>query len=465
MASLAELWQQYQAMPVKSPYYDVEGDLEDRLKRPEVNFRPENMSQWLFEQGYVSPEYYANKQIAMDPTQYINQWMAPGAQPINDPNFGTVYQRPTWEQAQQRGLWSNPSLQNDPLRTEQPYYDPLFGADQALAAGVGYGAANEGGGGLRGVLNENVDWAVPAALAAMGGYAAGGAAGLYGAEAGAGAGAGAGLGEGVGADAYFAGAAPATTTAGEFSLAGGGAAGSPGLAGGTSGLGLATPASGAAPLVETGLGGGAGLAGGATGLGVLGNASATGTTASNTGIGSAAAGTALSRILNGTATTADWVQILGTAGATGLGMFSANQQANTLERLAQENRADRLPYLQASQGYLADPGSYLAGPGQAAMKGTLARLSATHGNPIGSPTAMAISNEAALRDWRDAVTGFGNMGLSGADTRANLGMAGARATGDIYSNLAGGISDIVNPRRSLADLAREYNLSIGGVRV
>src|SRR3990167_1913332 len=170
----------------------------------------------------------------------------------------------------------------------------------------------------------------------------------------------------------------------------------------------------------------------------------------------AGAGTALSRIIDGTGTTADWVSVLGTAGATGLGMFSSNQQANTLERLAAENRADRAPYLAASQSWLADPESYVAGPGAAAMKGTLAGLSAKFGNPIGSPTAMAISNEAALRDWRDAVTGFGNMGLSGADTRANLGIGAAQAQGNIYGNLAGGISEIINPPRSLADLLREY---------
>src|SRR3990167_4525951 len=175
----------------------------------------------------------------------------------------------------------------------------------------------------------------------------------------------------------------------------------------------------------------------------------------------AGAGTALSRIIDGTGTTADWVSVLGTAGATGLEMYSSNQQANTLERLAAENRADRAPYLAASQGWLANPESYVSGPGQAAMKGTLAGLSAKYGNPISSPTALAISSEAALRDWRDAVTGMGNIGVSGADTRANLGMAGAQATGNIWTNLAGGVSDIINPKQSLADLLRQYKLSIG----
>ena len=293
--------------------------------------------------------------------------------------------------------------------------------------------------------------ALISAAAILGGGAAYGAAG-GGAAAGGGEAGLAGLGEGVGANAYFANA-PAAGGAGGITagqaLSGAGLASS--VAGG--GADYSGPEfQGEVPPQSTGpgptfdafgnpVGGGGYFPTGSAGAGAL---------------GTAAAGSALSRIIDGSATTADWVSVLGTAGATGLGMFSANQQANTLERLAAENRADRLPYLQASQGYLADPESYVSGPGAAAMKGTLAGLSAKFGNPIGSPTAMAISNEAALRDWRDAVTGFGNMGLSGADTRANLGMAGATADANKWTTLAGGISNVVNPPRSLADLLREY---------
>jgi hypothetical protein len=141
-------------------------------------------------------------------------------------------------------------------------------------------------------------------------------------------------------------------------------------------------------------------------------------------------------------------------------MYSSNQQANTLERLAAENRADRAPYLEASKGYLANPESYGAGPGKAAMNSTLAALSAKFGNPIGSGTALQLATDAGLRDWRDAVTGFGNMGLSGADTRANLGIGAAGATRDMWGNLAAGVSDIINPKKSLADLLREYKFSL-----
>ena len=90
------------------------------------------------------------------------------------------------------------------------------------------------------------------------------------------------------------------------------------------------------------------------------------------------------------------------------------------------------------------------------MKGTLSGLSAQFGNPIGSGTALALANEAGLRNWQNAYTGAANLGLAGEDVRANLGAQAAGARGDIYSNLAGGISDIVNPRRqySLADLAK-----------
>lgn len=192
--------------------------------------------------------------------------------------------------------------------------------------------------------------------------------------------------------------------------------------------------------------------------GVSGGAGIGGTTAG--GLTAAAGSTALSRIIDGTASTGDWVQVLGTAGSTALGMGASNQQAKTLADIANQNRADRLPYLNKSMEYLNNPEAYGAGPGQAAMKSTLQGLS-TRGNPLGSGTSLQLATDAGLRDWRDAVTGFGNMGLSGSDTRANLGMASANATKDMWSNLAGGVSDLVNPKKSIADWMREYKLITG----
>lgn len=152
--------------------------------------------------------------------------------------------------------------------------------------------------------------------------------------------------------------------------------------------------------------------------------------------------------------TTNWASILGTIGATGLGMYSSNQMANTLQKLSDQNRADRAPYLAASQGYLADPASYGAGPGLAAAKNFGGLVGAKMGNPAQSGLALQLGTDAGLKDWREAVTGFGNMGLSGADTRANLGMAQAGAQGDVYSNLAGGVSNLLNPPSSLEELLR-----------
>ena len=308
-----------------------------------------------------------------------------------------------------------------------------------------------------------------------------GLAGLLGASALGGFGAGgelAGLGEPIGANAYFAGApassaalpasywnmlagaAPETATdvtagtlgtgAGEFSLGGAGAGA--GLGGQSYGLGLQAPSVAGGAGFNLGTGASEfGLGGGATGLGLGGNAVAsTGGT-----IAGPAMGTALSRILAGNAAPGDWLSVLGTAGATGLGMFSANRQANTLQDLLDRTRADRAPFLSKANEWLANPEAYLTGPGASAMKGTLSGLSARFGNPIGSPTALAISNEAGLRDWRNAVTGMANLGLGGEDVRAQLGITGTGVREGALTTLAGGVSEILNPKPSLADLLRQ----------
>ena len=252
--------------------------------------------------------------------------------------------------------------------------------------------------------------------------------------------------------------------AGLAGLAGGGAAaagagaleGTAGYAGVSAPVGtaLATGAQEAtiADLVATGMSqeaataavmsGGETLSGVGTGLGYGG----TGTT-----------GTAsLSRLLGLNQNQSDWASVLGTLGATGLGAYSANQQSNALENIAAQSRADRAPFLGAATNYLNNPSAYIEGPGQAAMKGTLAGLSAKFGNPIGSGAALQFATDAALGDWRNAVTGFANIGLSGEDSRNQLLAGAAGRQGDIYSTIAGGASDLINPRRSLADLAREY---------
>ena len=205
----------------------------------------------------------------------------------------------------------------------------------------------------------------------------------------------------------------------------------------------------------TGAAGGDAL--GAINSAAAGGAVAGGATAAGTAAGAAAGvagGSAISRILDGTATAADYTQVLGGVGAAGLGAFGASQQADAFRDLATQARNDRAPFLAKANEWLANPSAYIAGPGQSAMQGVLRSLS-VNGNPANNPSSLATATEAGLRDWRGAVTGFGNMGLAGEDTRASLGTNAINSDAGVWNAVGGGIADVTRPRNSLTDLYRQ----------
>lgn len=144
--------------------------------------------------------------------------------------------------------------------------------------------------------------------------------------------------------------------------------------------------------------------------------------------------------------------------AAGLGAYGSNQQAKSLMDIANQARGDRQPFLNAALGYLGNPDSYFAGPGKSAMDATLRGLSASVGNPIGSPTAMGIATEAGLRDWRNAVTGFGNIGLAGQDLRAQLQSNAAQADANGLNALGYGLNTVLNPQPNITDIVKAMNL-------
>lgn len=205
----------------------------------------------------------------------------------------------------------------------------------------------------------------------------------------------------------------------------------------------------------------------ATLAGTLASLGVTPAQAASTGIGAANAangannattpaanGSALSRILDGTATTADYTQVLGGVGAAGLGAFGAIQQANAFRDLAEKARADRAPFLAKANEWMANPDAYYAGPGKSSLNAVLRGLS-VNGNPFGNATSLALATEAGMRDWRGAVTGFGNMGLAGEDTRAQLGSNAINSDAGVWNAIGGGIADVTRPRNSLTDLYRQ----------
>ena len=168
---------------------------------------------------------------------------------------------------------------------------------------------------------------------------------------------------------------------------------------------------------------------------------------------------ALQKVLGGTATAQDWTSLLGTLGATGLGMLGSNQQAKSLTDIANQARADRQPFLNQSLGWLANPASYYASePAQAAMKGVLHGLS-VNGNPANNPTAMASATEAGLRNWQNAVTGFGNIGLAGQDSRSQLLSNAATADRGVTASLASGLGTLTQPQDDLASMLRRLQMT------
>ena len=172
-----------------------------------------------------------------------------------------------------------------------------------------------------------------------------------------------------------------------------------------------------------------------------------------------AAKSALAKVMSGQGTQQDLMSLLGSLGATGLGVLGSNQQSNALENIANQSRADRQPFLNASLGWLNDPSSFYAGaPAQAAMKGVLQGLS-VNGNPANNPTAMAMASDAGLKNWQNAVTGFGNIGLAGQDSRNSLLANAAQADSGVYDALGYGLNQLTQPKQSLSDLARAFGIT------
>ena len=163
----------------------------------------------------------------------------------------------------------------------------------------------------------------------------------------------------------------------------------------------------------------------------------------------------IKRILEGNGTKDDFLSVLGKAAPALIGAFASNQQADALRDLSEKNRAERAPFLATANSWLSNPTAYAEGPGQAGLNGTLKALSAKFGNPIGSGTALQIASETGARNWQDAVTGMANLGLGGADTRANIDMNAIKADGNVWGALGGGVADVFNKPRSLADIFKE----------
>lgn len=285
---------------------------------------------------------------------------------------------------------------------------------------------------------------------------------------------------------------------GEFSLTGGtagnlagtgglsSAAGINGLGSGTGGLGLGSGAAGAAAsggsaLLSPTLASAAGL--GAAGLGstgggsLLGGSTAAPSAAASmggaaTGASTAAsAGSALSRLFDGTATSADYAQLLGGVAGAGLGAYGANQQAQSYENIANKFMDMGQPYRNLLQQSYQPNFSMANQPdfmnaldigSQAAARATSAKV----GNPTGNPGAYAdmqkyISGSLALPQLNTYRSQLGTFGQLGTNQAGSAMGAQTQAQGGMYDALGYGIGQVTQPDNPFKGLLDQFKFNSG----
>lgn len=181
----------------------------------------------------------------------------------------------------------------------------------------------------------------------------------------------------------------------------------------------------------------------------------------------AAAGTALSRLLNGTATADDLASLAGKVAPALLGAYASNQQSGQLADLAKQQQAFGAPSrarFEASMSPGFDPTSI---PGYSGALSTtsdtlLRRLSATGGNPYGNPGALTEASKAivsgtalpAIQNYQQQNSqagGYGSINAAAPQTAA----AAIGSNANLYNSIGAGISDVTNPQMDLSAILKQ----------
>jgi hypothetical protein len=155
-----------------------------------------------------------------------------------------------------------------------------------------------------------------------------------------------------------------------------------------------------------------------------------------------------------------------------IGAYAANQQANSLQDLANKYMEMGAPSRARYEASFA-PGFTMANdPGytdalNAASKATLHGLS-VNGNPAGSPNAWSTSLQdlyaktayPALQTFRNqnAATG-GIASFSAAAPAAST--SAINAGSNVFNAIGAGVNDIFNPKPSLAETLADYKRMLG----
>lgn len=203
-----------------------------------------------------------------------------------------------------------------------------------------------------------------------------------------------------------------------------------------------------------------GAYGGAAGTAAEGAGSA----AAGTTVGTVAKGTALSRILAGSGTSDDYLQVVGQVGPSLLSAYGSKVQADRYGDLAGRYEGYGAPYRQNLADITNDPSKFYDSPGATKATDAILRRLSIAGNPAGNPYSQALGIDALYKEYgteRDRQAGYG--GLTAYSNAAPGLAAGAiNAQGSIYGDIGYGIGNVLSPKKTLAQQLAEYKAA-GGV--
>jgi hypothetical protein len=183
------------------------------------------------------------------------------------------------------------------------------------------------------------------------------------------------------------------------------------------------------------------------------------------GAGAAVGGTALSRILDGTATAADYLSMAGNLGGAALGYLGADQQADAYSALAQQYMNIGAPSRARYEASYAPGFSMNLDPGykdalDQTTKSFLHKASVT-GNPVDSPNAWMQTLKdvnstfayPALQDFRRMNANAGGLSRF-ADAAPGAASGAINADAGKLNAIGYGVGNIFNPPTTLEQLLK-----------
>lgn len=183
----------------------------------------------------------------------------------------------------------------------------------------------------------------------------------------------------------------------------------------------------------------------------------------------ASTASALSRLLDGTATTDDWLKLGSTLGSGLLGAYSANQQGDAIRDESARLDAIQSPWRGKLSEMYANPGNFLnSAPVRASIdqgtQATARALSTQYGNPALAPNAVAeiskYANNSLYDKWgaeANRLAAFGGLNFP-ATASSSLNVQGADADNGVYDALGYTLGQLTAPQQmTVADLLRQMN--------